>query len=115
MSDDAAVYIARGKKDLSAALRWCMLSWSCILAGACFAVLGSTFSTSLFAIITPLGGSIAVAGLLFSAFAAFLALLGLLFPNRIPRLKFLILFVLSALPILAIVLGSVLCFRAGPH
>lgn len=82
---------SQGRRDLKRATRWCALAWGCILLGR--------LAMPLHGIVPIMGGGIlAMSGLLFSLISAFLAFLGVLFPDGVGRFRFVLLLVLSAMP-----------------
>lgn len=86
---------SRGKRGFRRALQWCLFAWGCMLLGLCSGVVSGT--------VAAIGGGIlAVAGLFFALISAFLALLGMVSPGGVARIRFVGLLVLSLLPFIAL-------------
>ena len=115
MQDDEAILREQGERDLRRAIWWCKREWFLLGLGALLALAGlipspwrdvpvvelSTGKRILtFASlgIMAVGFATGIVGWILSLPSSFVALLGILFPGKSGRHRFLLLFVVSALP-----------------
>jgi len=105
MNDDEAILTEQGVRDLRRAAWWCKREWVCLSLGGLLALVGYIpfFASDIRLVVFVVGLATGLVGGLLSLPSSFLALLGILFPGRSGRHGFLLLFLVSSLPLVGFV------------